>query len=139
MDKFEALWAYQTEDIKADAIANEIRRSPIRQKLEKSRDFIMDRQKQYKQIEDSIAGITDRKDVLEQALDRAVRQLESLKEQMTGVDPEDENAVETLRKDVSKQLENQGYYRDRIRIDHGNARRIAGEKVAVHAADAQPL
>ena len=73
MDKFEALWAYQTEDIKADAIANEIRRSPIRQKLEKSRDFIMDRQKQYKQIEDSIAGITDRKDVLEQALDRAVR------------------------------------------------------------------
>lgn len=102
MDKFEALWAYQTEDIKADAIANEIRRSPIRQKLEKSRDFIMDRQKQYKQIEDSIAGITDRKDVLEQALDRAVRQLESLKEQMTGVDPEDENAVETLRKDVSE-------------------------------------
>ena len=102
MDKFEALWAYQTEDIKADAIANEIRRSPIRQKLEKSRDFIMDRQKQYKQIEDSIAGIADRKDVLEQALDRAVRQLESLKEQMTGVDPEDENAVETLRKDVSE-------------------------------------
>ena len=46
MDKFEALWAYQTEDIKADAIANEIRRSPTRQRLEKSRDFIMDRQKQ---------------------------------------------------------------------------------------------
>ena len=35
-------------------------------------------------------------------MDRAVRQLESLKEQMTGVDPEDENAVETLRKDVSE-------------------------------------
>ena len=70
MDKFEALWAYQTEDIKADAIANEIRRSPTRQKLEKSRDFIMERQKLYKQIEGSIAGIADRKDVLEQALER---------------------------------------------------------------------
>ena len=102
MDKFEALWAYQTEDIKADAIANEIRRSPIRQKLEKSRDFIMDRQKLYKQIEDSIAVITDRKDVLEQALDRAIRQLEGLKEQMAGVDPEDGNAVESLRKDVAE-------------------------------------
>ena len=102
MDKFEALWAYQTEDIKADAIANEIRRSPIRQKLEKSRDFIMDRQKQYKQIEDSIAGITDRKDVLEQALDRAVRQLESLKDRMAGLDPEDEEAVEALRKEAAE-------------------------------------
>ena len=102
MDKFEALWAYQTEDIKADAIANEIRRSPIRQKLEKSRDFIMDRQKQYKQIEDSIAVITDRKDVLEQALDRAIRQLEYLKEQMTGLDPEDGDAVAALRRDVAE-------------------------------------
>ena len=51
MDNFEALWAYQTEDIKADAIANAIRRSPVRQKLEKTRDLILDRQKQYKQIE----------------------------------------------------------------------------------------
>ena len=45
MEKYEALWAYQTEDMKADAIANAIKRSPTRQKLEKARDFIPDRQK----------------------------------------------------------------------------------------------
>ena len=56
---FEALWNYQTEDLKAEAIATEIKRSPIRMKLEKARDFIMERQKQYKQIEDSISGFPD--------------------------------------------------------------------------------
>ena len=119
MDKFEALWAYQTEDIKADAIANEIRRSPTRQRLEKSRDFIMDRQKQYKQIEDSITEIEDRKDVLEQALEKAVERMESLKDRMEGLNPEDEDAVETLRKDVSEA-------RDQLRsfekeLDHMNS------------------
>ena len=44
MDRFEALWLYQAEDVKADAIANAIRRSPTRQKLEKTRDLILDRQ-----------------------------------------------------------------------------------------------
>ena len=36
MEQFEALWAYQAEDIKADAIAASIKRSPTRQKLEKA-------------------------------------------------------------------------------------------------------
>ena len=102
MDKFEALWAFQTEDIKADAIANEIRRSPTRQKLERSRDFIMDRQKQYKQIEDSIAGIADRKDMLEQALNRAIDRLEGLKGRMGQVDPEDEDALGDFQREVSE-------------------------------------
>ena len=101
MDKFEALWTFQTEDIKADAIANEIRRSPIRQKLERSRDFIVERQKQYKQIEESIADIVDRKDILEHALDRAIDRLEGLKDRLAGVDPEDEDAVGALRSEVS--------------------------------------
>ena len=57
MDRFEALWLYQAEDVKADAIANAIRRSPTRQKLEKTRDLILDRQKQYKQIESDITAM----------------------------------------------------------------------------------
>ena len=35
MDKMEQLWNYMQEDIKADKIDTEIRRSPLRQKLEK--------------------------------------------------------------------------------------------------------
>ena len=102
MDKFEALWAYQTEDIKADAIANEIRRSPIRQKLEKSRDFIMERQKQYKQIEDSISAIEDRKDMLIQALEATIASIEAQRERMESIDPDDEEAVAALREEVAR-------------------------------------
>ena len=100
MDKFEALWTFQTEDIKADVIANEIRRSPTRQKLERSRDFILDRQKQYKQIEDSIAGLADRKEMLEEALSRAVDRLNQLQGKLAGVDTEDEEAVSAMIREV---------------------------------------
>ena len=77
MEKYEALWAYQTEDMKADAIANAIKRSPTRQKLEKARDFILDRQKKYKQIEEDVSAMVDRKDIIAQAVDRAREQLHS--------------------------------------------------------------
>lgn len=99
---FEALWAYQTEDLKADAIATEIRRSPTRVKLEKSRDFIMERQKQYKQIEDSITVIADRKEMLIRALDNIIAQIEAQQSRMETLDPEDEDAVSALREDVAR-------------------------------------
>jgi predicted nucleic acid-binding Zn-ribbon protein len=102
---FEALWAYQTEDLKADAIANEIRRSPIRIKLEKSRDFIMERQKQYKQIEDSIAAIADRKDVLIHALESTIAQIAGQRSRMESLDPEDEDAVAALQEEVLRSRE----------------------------------
>ena len=102
---FEALWAYQTEDLKAEAIATEIRRSPIRMKLEKSRDFIMERQKQYKQIEDSIAAIADRKDVLIQALENTIAQIDAQRNRMERLDPEDEEAVAALREEVTRSRE----------------------------------
>ena len=78
MDKFEALWAYQQEDIKADAIAAAIKRSPTRQRLEKARDFILDRQKQYKQIEEDVGAMVDRKDIIAQAIARSREQLQAL-------------------------------------------------------------
>ena len=102
---FEALWSFQTEDLKAEAIATEIKRSPIRVKLEKARDFIMERQKQYKQIEDSIAAIADRKDVLIHALENAVAEIEAQKDRMSRLDPEDEDAVAALLEDVSRARE----------------------------------
>lgn len=99
---FEALWAYQSEDLKAEAIATEIKRSPIRVKLEKSRDFIMERQKQYKQIEDSISAIEDRKDMLIQALETTIASIEAQRERMESIDPDDEEAVASLREEVAR-------------------------------------
>ena len=71
MEQFEALWLFQAEDMKADAIASAIKRSPTRQKLEKTRDLILERQKQYKQIESDTAAMVDRKDIITQALDHS--------------------------------------------------------------------
>ena len=102
---FEALWAYQTEDLKAEAIATEIRRSPTRVKLERARDFIMDRQKLYKQIEDSISAIADRKDILMQAIESTIHQIDQQRQEMDALDPEDEDAVAALREKVARSRE----------------------------------
>ena len=102
MDKFDALWAYQTEDIKADAIANAIRRSPIRQKLEKTRDLILDRQKQYKQIEVEITAMIDRKDIISEAVAHSESQLKALKSRFESNPPQSADDVKALMVEVSR-------------------------------------
>ena len=123
MDKFEALWAYQEEDMKADAIAAAIRRSPIRQKLEKARDFILERQKQYKQIEEDIAAMVDRKDIIAQAIARSREQLQSLQTRFETNPPKTPEEVRSLLAEVSR-------CRDTIRQYEAEIARIARESSA---------
>ena len=78
MDQLTMLWEYQVEDMKADKMANDIRRSPLRQKMENDRNLFMERQKQYKQIEEQVAVLIDRKDAIRDALSRAEEQLNGL-------------------------------------------------------------
>jgi predicted nucleic acid-binding Zn-ribbon protein len=101
MANFEALWAYQTEDIKADAIANAIRRSPVRQKLEKTRDLILDRQKQYKQIEEDIAGMADRKEIIAEAVARSQEQLQALQDRFDSNPPQTAEEIKAFLAEVS--------------------------------------
>ena len=123
MDNFEALWAYQTEDIKADAIANAIRRSPVRQKLEKTRDLILDRQKQYKQIEVEITAMADRKDIISQAVEHSEAQLRTLKERFDTNPPDTAEDVKALMAEVS-------HCRDTIRQYEAEIARIVKESSA---------
>ena len=102
MEKYEALWAYQTEDMKADAIANAIKRSPTRQKLEKARDFILDRQKKYKQIEEDVSAMVDRKDIIAQAVDRAREQLQVLQTRYENEALSTPEEVKALLSEVSR-------------------------------------
>jgi len=102
MEKYEALWAYQVEDMKADAIALAIKRSPTRQKLEKARDFILDRQKQYKQIEEYIGAMVDRKDIIAQAIVRSKEQLDSLQKRFEAAPPTTSDEVKSLLAEVSR-------------------------------------
>lgn len=102
MEKFEALWAYQVEDMKADAIAAAIKRSPTRQKLEKARDFILDRQKQYKQIEEDVSAMVDRKDIIAQAIARSREQLQILQSRYENNPPRTAEEVKSLLSEVSR-------------------------------------
>ena len=123
MANFEALWAYQTEDIKADAIANAIRRSPVRQKLEKTRDLILDRQKQYKQIEAEITAMADRKDIIAQAVEHSEAQLQVLKKRFESNPPQTADEVRALMSEVS-------HCRDTIRQYEAEIARIVKESSA---------
>ena len=123
MDKFEALWAFQVEDMKAEAIAAAIKGSPTRQKLEKARDFILDRQKQYKQIEDEVIAMADRKDVISQAVERSEAQLESLKKQFEQNPPQSAEEIRSMLTEVSK-------CRDTIRQYEVEINRIVRESTA---------
>ena len=120
MEKYEALWAYQTEDMKADAIAGAIRRSPTRQKLEKARDFILDRQKKYKQIEEDVSAMVDRKDIIAQAVDRAREQLQVLQGRYETEALSTPEEVKALLAEVSK-------CRDTIRQYEAEISRIVKE------------
>ena len=122
MDQFEALWAYQTEDIKADAIANEIRRSPTRQKLERARDYILDRKKQYDQIEEEISNMSDRLEILNQAISRTNDELQNLQNEFdAGVTNEDE--LHRISVEVSRCRDTLRMYESEINhisVDSGN-------------------
>ena len=123
MEKYEALWAYQTEDMKADAIANAIKRSPTRQKLEKARDFILDRQKKYKQIEEDVSAMVDRKDIIAQAVDRAREQLQVLQTRY-------ENEALATPEEVKALLSEVSRCRDTIRQYEAEIARIVKEATA---------
>ena len=120
MEKFEALWAFQLEDMKADAIAAAIRRSPTRQKLEKARDFILDRQKQYKQIEEDVGAMVDRKDIISQAITRSRDQLQALQNRYDSNPPGTAEDVRALLSEVS-------HCRDTIRQYEAEISRIVRE------------
>lgn len=120
MEKFEALWAYQEEDMKADTIAAAIKRSPTRQKLEKARDFILDRQKQYKQIEEDVGAMVDRKDIIAQAVERSREQLKALQSRYEANPPQTAEEVKSLLSEVSR-------CRDTIRQYEAEISRIVKE------------
>ncbi len=78
MDQLEMLWEYQQADMEADRLENEIRRSPNRIKLMKSRDFLVEQQNTIKRIESEVILMSDRIDVIRDAVVRAEEQLKAL-------------------------------------------------------------
>lgn len=136
MDQLTMLWEYQLEDMKADKLANEIRRSPIRQKMENDRNLFMERQKQYKQIEEQIAVLADRKDAIRDALARAADQLSSLQARFEQAPPQELDAVRAFMSEVSKCRETiVSYEQEMKRLTHeANTNDQRGNSIRTEAA-----
>lgn len=105
MDQMNLLWAFQTEDMKADRLDREIRRSPLRQKMENDRTQYMEKQKQHKQIQEQIAQMADRKDAIRDALSRAQDQLNALQSRYDAAPPSDLDNIRSMMSEVSRCLE----------------------------------
>ena len=82
MTQLDMLWEYQLADTEADAMAHAIRQSPKRQKLLKLRDYIRDQQESLKNLEGEIAAMTDRVEVIKEAIALADDQLKALQKRV---------------------------------------------------------
>lgn len=115
MDQMTLLWEFQAEDMKAERLEREIRRSPLRQKMESDRTLYMDRQKQHKQIEEQVAVLADRKDAIRDALTRSEDQLSGLQSRYEAAPPEDLEGTRALIKEVSRCMETIAHYEQELK------------------------
>ncbi len=136
MDQLTMLWEYQLEDMKADKLAQEIKRSPLRQKMENDRNLFMERQKQYKQIEEQVAVLADRKDAIRDAIARSEEQLSALQARFEANPPADLEAVRAFMAEVSKCRETiMGYEQEMKRLTHeANTNDQRGNSIRTEAA-----
>ncbi|MBR4459313.1 MAG: hypothetical protein IKS31_10185 [Clostridia bacterium] len=115
MEAMEMLWSYMKEDMKADRVNNELRSSPLRQKLEKTRDYILEQQKSYKLIEEQVAIHADRKDAIQDALTRAKDQLDNLLNTFETNPPKDEESAAELLAEAEHCRRNLSSYEQELR------------------------
>ena len=102
MEQLAMLWEYQLEDMKADRLANEIKRNPLRQKLEQDRSQYMEKKQQHKQIQEQVAVMADRKDAIRDAIARCEEQLKALSDRVSNDPPQDLEAVRALMNEVAR-------------------------------------
>ncbi len=131
MDAMEMLWSYMQEDMKAERIKNEIRNSPLRQKLERSRDQILEQQAVYKKIEEQVAIHTDRKDAIQDALTRAQEQLDTLIARIESNPPADAEAADEMIRDMNKCHETLRGYEQELRRIHQEAREFSAKSAVI--------
>ena len=102
MEQLAMLWEYQLEDMKADRLANEIKRNPLRQKLEQDRTLFMEKKQQHKQIQEQVSLMADRKDAIRDAIARCEEQLKGLNDRVRNDPPKDLEAVRALMTEVTR-------------------------------------
>lgn len=129
MEQTELLWQYQQADMAADAFEREIKRSPNRIALKKNREFLVEQQNAVKRMEQEVAEMVDRIDVIKVAISRIEDQLSALRSRMEQNPPADLQQAQDLTHDAQKLLNNlTDYEREMKRIQKDAADRERNEK-----------
>ena len=104
MEQMEMLWQYQQADIAVDALETEIRRDPARLALKKNREFLVEQQNAVKKMEEEVAQMVDRVDVIKVAIARMEEQLAALTKKMKATPPTDLTLAQDMSRDAQKLL-----------------------------------
>ncbi len=129
MEQTELLWLYQQADMAVDAFETEIKRSPTRIALKKNREFLVEQQNAVKRMEQEVAEMVDRVDVIKVAITRIEDQLSALQKRMESTPPADLQQAQSLNRDAQKLLSDLGDYEQEMkRIQKDAADRDRMEK-----------
>ena len=110
MEQTELLWQYQEADVAADALESEIKRSPERVALKKNREYLVEQQNTVKRMEEDVAEMVDRVDVIKVAIARIEDQLNALNKRMQDKPPEDLGQAQDASRDAQKLLNDLGSF-----------------------------
>lgn len=129
MEQTELLWQYQQADMAADAYEAEMKRNPTRLALKKNREFLVEQQNAFKRMEQEVAEMVDRVDVIKLAIQRLEEQLSTLQKRMESTPPNDLKQAQDLSRDAQKLLADLGDYEAEMkRIQKDAADRDRQEK-----------
>lgn len=132
MEQIELLWEFQQADMEADALENEIKRSPNRLALKKNRDFLLEQQNLIKQMEEQVAEMLDRVDVIQDAIALQQEQLRALTARMNDSPPENLEQAKAFTHDAQRLVGDIGSYEQemkRIQQDAADHERVQKEIV----------
>lgn len=115
MEQLSMLWDYQREDRKADKLEQELNHSPLRQKMNNCRTQFNAKQKQYKQMEEQVAILADRKDAIRDAIARCQEQLSALQARFEQNPPTDVDDTKAMLSEVHHFLDTIGSYEQEMK------------------------
>ncbi|HNW87398.1 MAG TPA: C4-type zinc ribbon domain-containing protein [Candidatus Limiplasma sp.] len=136
MEQIEMLWEFQQADMEADALEGEIKRSPNRLALKKNRDFLMEQQTLVKQMEEEVAEMLDRVDIIKDAITLQQEQLKGMQVRFTETPPENLEQARAFTHDAQKLASDiQDYEQEmkRIQQDATEHERVQKEIVVKYA------
>lgn len=115
MEQFQKLLAYQKEDLKVDKLEAELNRNPVCQKIDSCRASYTAKQKQYRVMEEQVSVLTDRMDMLREAIAHSEDQLRALQTRFDNEPPTDLDATRAFMSEVSKVRESISSYESEMK------------------------